>query len=209
MLEALNALDELNSEQISTSPLFSIILPNLLAHAGFLEHAPVAEMLEVVCLIQQLIERIGYLHSDQTMLEEEDELPKHSIEHLVVVESNHPYTQVERLHRHVRFSNVVNCLGVEFDPRSQLSQPEDTLVIWVRKGDAYFVEFISFSGDNPFPNSSILLPGNEAIFDLQTASDYQVSPKKGSFSLSEAEPSKSFSFSLSQDPPSNKIRNET
>ncbi|EGD72098.1 hypothetical protein PTSG_11546 [Salpingoeca rosetta] len=178
------ALMVLNSGQVdvSTSPLFTKILPSLLAHASFLEHASTAEVLEVVGLIQELLGRIAAMQpassgskadSGHNKADNTDESAASS-PRLVVVETAHPYEQAVRQQRAISFDKDTSCLGIEFDPRSSFSQVEDKLVIWVRRSDSEdFVEFMSFTGNTDFPSQSLILPGHAAIFELQTATDYQ------------------------------------
>ena len=86
----------------------------------------------------------------------------------------------------------MDWVSLEFDPRCATAQPEDTLQIFIKNpskspsdsqavsGAAdsqqpvqkYTPVLTKFSGTTGYPKNSVILPGNEVLFSLETASDY-------------------------------------
>lgn len=115
----------------------------------------------------------------------------------VVVESDHPYKPASVSNYKVTFPASVKWLSIEFDPRCGTAQPEDGLQLLIpstkrvqaqaaNKGrrasikdnvelcaNEYWPVFRKFTGKpGSFPTACIVLPGNEVVFSLETASDY-------------------------------------
>lgn len=117
----------------------------------------------------------------------------------VIVESDHPYKPATVSHYRVLFPPSIKWMAIEFDPRCGTAQPEDALQLFIpslsrlqqlQKGKHakpliddkapnadYWPVFKKFSGkpsanSNCWPTSSIVLPGNEILYSLETASDY-------------------------------------
>jgi E3 ubiquitin-protein ligase MYCBP2 len=119
--------------------------------------------------------------------------------HYVTVESDHPYKAATVSNYRVKFPPTVKWMCVEFDSRCATAQPEDTLQIYVpeapqpkcwestkngknnEQNNTLWPILKKFQGkSNSWPTSSIIIPGNELIFSLETASDY-VKEEKASY----------------------------
>ncbi|XP_077071833.1 E3 ubiquitin-protein ligase MYCBP2 isoform X21 [Siphateles boraxobius] len=108
--------------------------------------------------------------------------------HYAVIESDHPYKQAGVTQYKVSFPDCVRWITVEFDPQCGTAQPEDVLRLLIPSRSMHFsglgskalahetintwTELKKFSGSNGWPTSVLVLPGNEAHFSLETASDY-------------------------------------
>ncbi|KAG1945273.1 E3 ubiquitin-protein ligase MYCBP2 [Pimephales promelas] len=108
--------------------------------------------------------------------------------HYAVIESDHPYKQAGVTQYKVSFPDCVRWMTVEFDPQCGTAQPEDVLRLLIPSRSMHFsglgskalahetinswTELKKFSGSNGWPTSVLVLPGNEAHFSLETASDY-------------------------------------
>ncbi|KAG8179148.1 hypothetical protein JTE90_015337 [Oedothorax gibbosus] len=124
-----------------------------------------------------------------------------------IVESDHPYRPASVANYRVTFPPQVQWLSLEFDPQCGTAQVEDTLQVYVPSKNntgqvwlsnaqtinvtgasdsdddhytPYWPVFRKFSGKLDWPTTSLLLPGNEVVFSLETASDY-VKDDKASF----------------------------
>ncbi|EDL00496.1 pam, highwire, rpm 1, isoform CRA_a [Mus musculus] len=101
------------------------------------------------------------------------------------------------VYRQVTFPECVRWMTIEFDPQCGTAQSEDVirLLIPVRtiQNSGYgakltsvhenlnsWVELKKYSGSSGWPTMVLVLPGNEALFSLETASDY-VKDDKASF----------------------------
>nr|CAD7599383.1 unnamed protein product [Timema genevievae] len=121
--------------------------------------------------------------------------------HYAWVESDHPYKPATVSNYRASFPDTVKWLCVEFDPDCGTAQAEDTLQLYIpsmaprpsgspdkktgsggvllEEGDGdstpvpYWPVLHKFSrGANNWPRNAVVLPGNEVIFSLETASDY-------------------------------------
>ncbi|XP_060843295.1 E3 ubiquitin-protein ligase MYCBP2 isoform X2 [Rhopalosiphum padi] len=106
--------------------------------------------------------------------------------HYAWVESDHPYTAATVSNYKVKFPKEVKWLCLEFDPRSCTAQTEDSLQLYIpnyrdHSNDdnkhvvttPYIPVLKKFSNDPmEWPFAAVMLPGNEVMFSLETASDY-------------------------------------
>ncbi|KAI5621081.1 STE20/SPS1-related proline-alanine-rich protein kinase [Silurus asotus] len=108
--------------------------------------------------------------------------------HYAVLESDHPYKQAAVTQYKVSFPDCVRWVTIEFDQQCGTAQPEDVLRIFIPARTLHFsslsvkalahetinawTELKKFSGSSGWPSSVLVLPGNEALFSLETASDY-------------------------------------
>jgi E3 ubiquitin-protein ligase MYCBP2 len=82
----------------------------------------------------------------------------------------------------VTFPETVKWMAVEFDPRCGTAQVEDSLQlsipVLVKGSDQRLWHVLrKFSGTSRWPLQSVILPGNEVCFSLETASDYMKDEK--------------------------------
>ncbi|KAH1008686.1 hypothetical protein HUJ05_009221, partial [Dendroctonus ponderosae] len=117
--------------------------------------------------------------------------------HCTWVESEHPYKPATVANYRVRFPCCVKWMSLEFDASCSTAQPEDSLQLYIpafdlpspflSKGDGtlkstlndldlasspYWPVLHKFSGSLQWPSNAVILPGNEVVFSLETASDY-------------------------------------
>ncbi|KAI1288150.1 E3 ubiquitin-protein ligase MYCBP2 [Halotydeus destructor] len=124
----------------------------------------------------------------------------------VIVESEHPYKSASVSNYHVSFPSNIKWMSIEFDPRCGTAQPEDALQLFIPStklfgkgleapsapsvkqdgvdlatGD-YWPVFRKFTGSSGvgWPTKCVILPGNEVVFSLETATDY-LKDEKASF----------------------------
>ncbi|XP_048243746.1 E3 ubiquitin-protein ligase MYCBP2-like isoform X7 [Haliotis rufescens] len=123
-------------------------------------------------------------------------------QHYAVVESEHPYKPATVANYKVEFPPCVRWIVLEFDPQSATAQVEDSLQLYVQgrgQGETTLAKVTGvttcddqdiklthwpvlkrFYGHNNWPKQAVILPGNEVVFSLETASDY-VKDEKASF----------------------------
>ena len=115
--------------------------------------------------------------------------------HYAWVESEHPYKPAGLWNYKVVFPPSVRWMSVEFDPQCCTGQQEDTLQLYIRnpasqrprnlasplvtsqnidtiKSQKYSPVLNKFSGRSNWPGHGVVLPGNEILFSMETASDY-------------------------------------
>ncbi|XP_072332294.1 E3 ubiquitin-protein ligase MYCBP2 isoform X19 [Scyliorhinus torazame] len=108
--------------------------------------------------------------------------------HYAVVESDHPYKPACVSQLKVTFPDCVRWMTIEFDPSCGTAQPEDVLRLLIpnktsqssgfgpkntsHDGLNSWIELKKFSGSTGWPTTVLVLPGNDVIFSLETASDY-------------------------------------
>ncbi|KAJ8666974.1 hypothetical protein QAD02_008636, partial [Eretmocerus hayati] len=105
------------------------------------------------------------------------------------LESEHPYKPATVSYYKVTFPDTVKWLTVEFTPDCGTAQPEDYLQLYIPNNDSIATKVPdTLHGDespgywpvlhklsnvqSQWPQSAVVLPGNEVIFSLETASDY-------------------------------------
>ncbi|XP_069614194.1 E3 ubiquitin-protein ligase MYCBP2 isoform X15 [Ranitomeya imitator] len=189
-------------ELLSSSSLFSLLLPLLIAYIGPVAAAIPKAAVEVFGLVQQLLPSVAILNqkyapplfnpnqsTDSTTGNQPEQLSACTTSnHYAVVESEHPYKAASVMQYKVSFPECVRWVSVEFDPQCGTAQSEDVLRLMIPGRNAHFsgfgpkfpvhenlnswVELKKFSGSSGWPSAVLILPGNEALFSLETASDY-------------------------------------
>ncbi|KAM6095698.1 E3 ubiquitin-protein ligase MYCBP2 isoform 13-T13 [Chlamydotis macqueenii] len=199
-------------ELLSSSSLFSMLLPLIIAYIGPVAAAIPKVAVEVFGLVQQLLPSVAVLNQkyappafnpNQSTDSTTGNQPEQGLSacttsnHYAVVESEHPYKPASVTHYKVTFPECVRWITIEFDTQCGTAQSEDVLrlLIPVRIaqslgfGPKYasvhenlnsWIELKKFSGSSGWPTMVLVLPGNEALFSLETASDY-VKDEKASF----------------------------
>eukprot|EP00062_Callorhinchus_milii_P006572 gi/632947251/ref/XP_007888958.1/ PREDICTED: E3 ubiquitin-protein ligase MYCBP2 isoform X6 [Callorhinchus milii] len=108
--------------------------------------------------------------------------------HYSVVESDHPYKPSSVSQLKVTFPECVKWMTIEFDPQCGTAQQEDMLRLLISNKAFHssgfgtksmshdsvnsWTELKKFFGSSGWPTTVLVLPGNEVIFSLETASDY-------------------------------------
>ncbi|KAB0796834.1 hypothetical protein PPYR_10895 [Photinus pyralis] len=122
---------------------------------------------------------------------ESNDINNTTSQHYTWIQSDHPYKPSTVSNYRVAFPETVRWMSLEFDPSCSTAQPEDSLQLYVPSlGGAagvkkasesdeydgsplpYWPVLHKFTGCTQWPQSAVILPGNEVIFSLETASDY-------------------------------------
>ncbi|KAF2975157.1 hypothetical protein EK904_003165 [Melospiza melodia maxima] len=197
------AVDDI-PELLSSSSLFSMLLPLIIAYIGPVAAAIPKVAVEVFGLVQQLLPSVAVLNQkyappafnpNQSTDSTTGNQPEQGLSacttsnHYAVVESEHPYKPASVTHYKVTFPECVRWITIEFDTQCGTAQSEDVLrlLIPVRIAQSLgfgpkhtsvhenlnsWIELKKFSGSSGWPTMVLVLPGNEALFSLETASDY-------------------------------------
>ncbi|KAG8452232.1 hypothetical protein GDO86_004144 [Hymenochirus boettgeri] len=189
-------------ELLSSSSLFSMLLPLLIAYIGPVAAAIPKAAIEVFGLVQQLLPSVAILNqkyappafnpnqsTDSTTGNQPEQLSACTTSnHYAVLESEHPYKPASVMQYKVTFPECVRWISVEFDQQCGTAQSEDVLRLMIpgrnipisgfgpklaiHESLNAWVEIKKFSGSSGWPTAVLILPGNEALFSLETASDY-------------------------------------
>ncbi|KTF85427.1 hypothetical protein cypCar_00028935, partial [Cyprinus carpio] len=190
-------------ELLSSSSLFSMLLPLILAYIGPVAASVPKAAVEVFGLVQELLPAVSALNQkyappafnpNQSTDSTTGNQPEQGLSacttsnHYAVIESDHPYKQAAVTQYKVSFPDCVRWITVEFDPQCGTAQPEDVLRLLIPSRSMHFsglgskalahetinswTELKKFSGSSGWPTTVLVLPGNEAHFSLETASDY-------------------------------------
>ena len=160
---------------------------------------------QVITLIQDLLPKVAALNTELVKGNPESE-GKHDqpTPHYAWVESEHPYKPAGIFNYRVVFPSSVKWMAIEFDPACCTAQPEDSLQVYIRnpfsqrpknlssplvtsqvgssvKSQKYSHVLTKFSGNKGWPSQSVVLPGNEVLFSLETASNYVKGDKASNF----------------------------
>ncbi|KAM7178273.1 E3 ubiquitin-protein ligase MYCBP2 isoform 10-T10 [Macrochelys suwanniensis] len=191
-------------ELLSSSSLFSMLLPLIIAYIGPVAAAIPKVAVEVFGLVQQLLPSVAVLNQkyappsfnpNQSTDSTTGNQPEQGLSaattsnHYAVIESEHPYKPACVTHYKVTFPECVRWMTIEFDAQCGTAQSEDVLRLLipvrilqnsgfgqkltsVHENLNSWVELKKFSGTSGWPTMVLVLPGNEALFSLETASDY-------------------------------------
>uniref|UniRef100_A0A8B9J812 E3 ubiquitin-protein ligase MYCBP2 n=1 Tax=Astyanax mexicanus TaxID=7994 RepID=A0A8B9J812_ASTMX len=164
-------------ELLSSSSLFSMLLPLILAYIGPVAASVPKAAVEVFGLVQELLPAVSALNQkyappafnpNQSTDSTTGNQPEQGLSacttssHYSVIESDHPYKQAGVTQYKVSFPDCVRSL--HFSSLSSRPLAHETINAWT--------ELKKFSGATGWPTSVLVLPGNEALFSLETASDY-------------------------------------
>ncbi|KAF5304147.1 hypothetical protein FQA39_LY01932 [Lamprigera yunnana] len=124
-------------------------------------------------------------------------------QHYTWIQSEHPYKSSTISNYRVAFPETVRWMSLEFDASCSTAQPEDSLQLYIpslgcvttlknssKAVDAedcdgsplpYWPILHKFTGCLQWPQSAVILPGNEVVFSLETASDYLKDERASSY----------------------------
>ncbi|KAK4016037.1 hypothetical protein OUZ56_031000 [Daphnia magna] len=172
---------------ICKSHVVSYLLPFVVANIGVVAESDPKNAVQILELIRVLLPHVSALCladilSSQKGENAPDEDPCITTSpRIVVVESEHPYRPATVSHFRVCFPESVRWMCLEFDSQCCTSQVEDSLQLHLPttlpKSHAnvsladYWPLLKKFGGTDNWPSHSMILPGNEVIFSLETASD--------------------------------------
>ncbi|XP_026687508.1 E3 ubiquitin-protein ligase MYCBP2-like [Diaphorina citri] len=170
---------------LGSSAMMTILLPLVLSHVSRLATTDVKSAVDILLSIKELLPHVSCLnllaraHNSYPNSNDMVDLCTTS-HHYVWVESEHPYKPATVSNYRVSFPDCVKWLTVEFDPKCGTCQAEDTLQLFIpmrpenpSESSSYIAVTHKLSnGYTQWPQYTIVLPGNEVIFTLETASDY-------------------------------------
>ncbi|KAJ3592162.1 hypothetical protein NHX12_007291, partial [Muraenolepis orangiensis] len=190
-------------ELLSSSSLFSMLLPLILAYIGPVAASVPKAAVEVFGLVQELLPAVSALNQkyapptfnpNQSTDSTTGNQPEQGLSacttssNYSVIESEHPYKQAGVTQYKVSFPDCIRWTSVEFDPQCGTAQPEDVLRLFIPSRTLHlsslaakplaqdtintWIELKKFSGATGWPTTVLVLPGNEVLFSLETASDY-------------------------------------
>ncbi|KAG9437358.1 E3 ubiquitin-protein ligase MYCBP2 isoform X10 [Apis mellifera carnica] len=182
------------TEVLGNATFVTTLLPLVMAHISPLATSDPRSGVQILTLIQEMLPHVAALNLLSTMgsseISQDNEVQPHiptpitTSHHYTWLESDHPYKPATVSHYRVTFPETVKWLTIEFTPECGTAQPEDYLQL-------YIPNIISLTGaitediplhwpvlhklsniPNQWPQNAIVLPGNEVMFSLETASDY-------------------------------------
>uniref|UniRef100_A0A8D8RF51 RCR-type E3 ubiquitin transferase n=1 Tax=Cacopsylla melanoneura TaxID=428564 RepID=A0A8D8RF51_9HEMI len=170
---------------LGSSALMTILLPVVLSHVSRLATTDVKSAVDILLSIKELLPHVSCLnlharaHNSYPNSNDMVDLCTTS-HHYAWVESDHPYKPATVSNYRVSFPDCVKWLTIEFDPKCGTCQAEDTLQLFIPTKSDSSGEPCSYiavthklsNGYSLWPQYTIVLPGNEVIFTLETASDY-------------------------------------
>ncbi|XP_030198582.1 E3 ubiquitin-protein ligase MYCBP2 isoform X5 [Gadus morhua] len=190
-------------ELLSSSSLFSMLLPLILAYIGPVAASVPKAAVEVFGLVQDLLPSVAALNKkyapptfnpNQSTDSTTGNQPEQGLSacttssNYSVIESDHPYKQAGVTQYKVSFPECIRWTSIEFDPQCGTAQPEDVLRLFIPSRTLHlsslaakplaqdtintWIELRKFSGATGWPTTVLVLPGNEVLFSLETASDY-------------------------------------
>ncbi|XP_060534839.1 E3 ubiquitin-protein ligase MYCBP2 isoform X2 [Cylas formicarius] len=132
------------------------------------------------------------VNSNTSNLDSNDNKIVTTSNHCTWVESEHPYKPANVANYRVSFPDTVKWMSLEFDQACATAQPEDSLQLYIPALDfnpskenasninenfdcpslPYWPVLHKFSGSLQWPTNAVVLPGNEVVFSLETATDY-------------------------------------
>ncbi|CAG2106664.1 unnamed protein product, partial [Medioppia subpectinata] len=185
--------------KISSSLLIKKLLPSVLAYLSPIVSSDPKNATQILSIIRQLLPLIVFLNKSNEYCVPNrslSPLPPSSptvttSRHYATVESDHPYKSATVCNYLVKFAPTVKWMCIDFDSRCATAQPEDTLQIYIPEYRAtkcwesskvtkfhdnnkcLWPVLKKFNGKpNTWPTNWVVIPGNEVVFSLETASDY-------------------------------------
>ncbi|KPP60387.1 hypothetical protein Z043_121621, partial [Scleropages formosus] len=173
-------------ELLSSSSLFSMLLPHLLAYIGPVAASAPKVAVEVFGLVQELLPTISALNqkymppafnpnqsTDSTMgVPAEQGLSTGTTSsHYAVVESEHPYKPSAVTHYKCGTAQPEDVLRLLIPSRSLVISSLGPRPSGLEAVNAW-TELRKFSGSSSWPSGVLVFPGNEVLFSLETTSDY-------------------------------------
>ncbi|KAG7189524.1 hypothetical protein KM043_017215 [Ampulex compressa] len=188
------------NECLSNATFVTTLLPLVMAHIIPVATSDPRSGVQVLTLIQEMLPHVAALNLLSTMgisqVSQDSEAqsrflpPVTTSHHYAWLESDHPYKSAAVSHYKVTFPETVKWLTIEFTPDCGTSQPEDYLQLYIPNvvanvatgmppsavtEDGYLLWPVLHKLSNiqsQWPQNAVVLPGNEIIFSLETASDY-------------------------------------
>ncbi|XP_066580931.1 E3 ubiquitin-protein ligase MYCBP2 [Prorops nasuta] len=196
------------NEVLSNAAFVTTLLPSLMAHISPLATSDPRCGVQVLTLIQEMLPHVASLNLlfalDSSQISQESETQSMCIpsvttsNHYTWLESDHPYKPASVSYYKVTFPDTVKWLTIEFTPDCGTSQPEDYLQLYIpnitvnsrgfnvnfntSEMDFYWPVLHKLSNiSSQWPQNAVVLPGNEVIFSLETASDYMKDDRSNTY----------------------------
>ncbi|XP_015122961.1 E3 ubiquitin-protein ligase MYCBP2 isoform X2 [Diachasma alloeum] len=183
------AEDLVTAEVLGNATFVTTLLPLVMAHISPLATSDPRSGVQVLTLIQEMLPHVAGLNLLNAMgvsqVSQDSEGPSHNSipattsHHYTWIESDHPYKPASVSCYKVAFPNSVKWITLEFTSECGTCQPEDYLQLYIPnitgdKEDSFNIPVLHKMSNIPsqWPQSAVVLPGNEVIFSLETASDY-------------------------------------
>ncbi|CAG7827585.1 unnamed protein product [Allacma fusca] len=184
--EMIESTKSTNIEDISKCTLVTTLLPSIVSHLPHLAWSDPRSSVELLELIRRVLPSVSTLNNKLLSFKTCKHTDSSAGVHYAWVESDHPYKMATILHYKVTFPPSVQRIAVEFDPRCHTAQSEDSVQMYIPYGKdishcepsddsdtlaSYIPLMERFHGDI-WPQKTLILPGNEVLFSLETASDF-------------------------------------
>ncbi|CAL1686165.1 unnamed protein product [Lasius platythorax] len=188
------------NEVLGNATFVTTLLPLVMAHISPLATSDPRSSVQILTLIQEMLPHIAALNLLSAMgtsqISQDSETQSHfappvtTSHHYTWLESEHPYKPATVSYYKVTFPETVKWLTVEFTPECGTSQPEDYLQLYIpniilnssagtvlnltsEDAPLYWPVLHKLSNvQSQWPQNAVVLPGNEVVFSLETASDY-------------------------------------
>ncbi|XP_064481849.1 E3 ubiquitin-protein ligase MYCBP2-like [Ornithodoros turicata] len=206
--EAVAKEDDKIVQGVGSSLLMTQLLPLVLAHLCPMASTDARSAVEVLDMVQKLLKWVAVLNQrskapigDSSMPADPSQEGSERV-HYAVVESDHPYKPSTVSVYKVKFPPTVRWMALEFDPRCGTAQAEDCLHLYITNGSKgqrpsvpaddradeddeesspYWPVLRKFGGSMDWPSTATIVPGNEVVFSLETASDYVKDEKANNY----------------------------
>ncbi|XP_034942184.1 E3 ubiquitin-protein ligase MYCBP2-like [Chelonus insularis] len=186
------AEDIVATEVLGNATFVTTLLPLVMAHLGPLATSDPKSAVQVLTLIQEMLPHVAGLNLLSAMgmsqVSQDSESQSHFVppvttsHHYTWLESDHPYKPATVSNYKVTFPESVKWMTIEFTPECGTAQPEDYLQLYIpnfsgagkTEDNAIYLPVLHKMSNvsTQWPQYAIVLPGNEVIFSLETASDY-------------------------------------
>ncbi|KAK0177732.1 hypothetical protein PV328_001750 [Microctonus aethiopoides] len=184
--------DIVANEILGNATFITTLLPLVMAHLGPLATSDPRSAVQVLTLIQEMLPHVAGLNLLSTMgmsqISQDSESQSHitssvtTSHHYTWLESDHPYKPATVSCYKVTFPETVKWMTIEFTGDCGTAQPEDYLQIYIpniggtgksEDSPLYLPVLHKMSNiSSQWPQYAVVLPGNELLFSLETASDY-------------------------------------
>lgn len=178
---------------LGSSNIFASLLPLILAYIGPVASQDPRGAVQILGIIQEILPEVAQLNTLSPRYIPAPEVCSENgttSQHYAIIESDHPYKPASVSNYKVIFPDTVKWMVLEFDPQCGTAQVEDTLQLYIpniggsditptdpsEEGSTstqnYWPIWKKFHGASNWPKTAIVIPGNEVVFSLETASDY-------------------------------------
>ncbi|XP_011315230.1 E3 ubiquitin-protein ligase MYCBP2 isoform X2 [Fopius arisanus] len=192
------AEDMTTAQILGNATFVTTLLPLVMAHISPLATSDPRSGVQLLTLIQEMLPHVAGLNllnamggsqvsqdiQDTPNSNHNNSIPVTTSHHYTWIESEHPYKPASVSSYKVAFPSTVKWITLEFTPECGTCQPEDYLQLYIpnittcrtpdKEDDTFNIPVLHKMSNIPsqWPQTAVVLPGNEVIFSLETASDY-------------------------------------